>query len=47
MTAEQRELVIRHPPVNVTVSDEAGRVVYWHCDFRRLLQACGAGPPHD
>jgi len=47
LMAEQRELAIRHPPVNVTVGDEAGRVVYWHCDFRRLLQACGAGPLHD
>jgi len=42
LTAAQRDLVIRHLPLNVTVSDEEGRLVYWHGDLRRLLRACGA-----
>ena len=41
LTAAQRDLVIRHLPLNVTVCDEEGRIVYWHGDLRRLLQASG------
>jgi hypothetical protein len=41
LTAAQRDLVIRHLPLNVTVSDEEGRLVYWHGDLRRLLEAGG------
>ena len=41
LTAEQRDLVIRHLPLNVTVCDEEGRVIYWHGDLGRLLQASG------
>jgi len=41
LTAEQRDLVIRHLPLNVTVCDEEGRVIYWHGDLRRLLQLSG------
>jgi hypothetical protein len=35
--------VIRHLPLNVTVSDEEGTLVYWHGDLRRILpQTWGA-----
>lgn len=32
LTAEQRDLVIRHLPLQVSVVDEAGILVYWHGD---------------
>jgi uncharacterized protein len=41
LTPEQRDLVIRHIPLNVTVCDEEGKIVYWHGDLGRLLQASG------
>jgi uncharacterized protein len=45
LTPEQRDLVIRNLPLNVTVCDEEGRIVYWHGDLGRLLQIAGIQAP--
>jgi uncharacterized protein len=51
LTAEQRDLVVRHLPVDVSLADEHGTLVYWHgeifadCDERfigRHMNDCHA-----